>query len=144
MKHGTSVCELTFAFTSLGFGGSVVGQSPPSPLNVKLMRASSGNGELLAPAAERVAWRVSLLPWSELLLGKLTVFILLTGLRGSVGSEKDVSSVCRMEMSSRERKLSQQELPVPVQTRQMVGDPCFFGLAPHLGTIFYVLVGEPG
>lgn len=85
---------LISAFTSLGFGGS-------APLSVKLMRASGGNGELLAPAAEQVAWRVSLLLWSELLLGKLTVLILLTGLRGSVGNEKGVSSVCRMEMSSR-------------------------------------------
>lgn len=63
--------------------------------------------------------------------------------RGYAGNEKGVSNVgCRMEMSSRWRKPFQQELPV--QTRQMVGDPYFFGLAPHLATGFYVLVSEPG
>lgn len=70
--------------------------------------------------------------------------------RGYGGSEKSVSNrntsapVCRIEMSGRWKKPLQQELPVPVQTRKMVGSHCFFGLAPHLGTGFYVLVSEPG
>jgi len=49
-----------------------------------------------------------------------------------------------MGRSSRWRKPFQEELPVPVQTRKLVGDPCFFELGPHLGTGFYVLVREPG
>lgn len=62
---------------------------------------------------------------------------------GYAGSEKGVFNVeCRMEMGGRWRKPFHQELPV--QTSQMEGDPCFFGLAPHLGTGFYVLVSEPG
>lgn len=63
--------------------------------------------------------------------------------RGYVGTEKGVRNAgCRMERSSRQTKPFQQELPV--QTRQIVGDPFFLGLAPHLGTGFYVLVQEPG
>lgn len=66
----------------------MVGQSLPSPLGVKVMRVGGGNGELHTPAPERVAWRVSLLPWCGLLLGKCTLLIISAGLEDTEGVRK--------------------------------------------------------
>ena len=66
----------------------MVGQSLPSPLGVKVMRAGGGNGELHSPAPERVARRVSLLPWCGLLLGKHMLLIISTGLEDTEGVRK--------------------------------------------------------
>lgn len=66
----------------------MVSESFPSPLGVKLMRASGGNSKLLAPAPEQVVWGVSLLLWSGLLLGKCTLPNLSTGLEDMQGVRK--------------------------------------------------------
>lgn len=124
---------LITTFTFLGFGGWLVRQSLHPPLSMKL-RHSGGNGKLPTPAPEWVAWRVSLLPWSGLLLGKRMLLILSTSredkkvakrgppmwdaeYKWAVGGGNSLSrtSLCRAG-----------------------GEALFLGFSPHLDTGFYV------
>lgn len=107
------------------------------------MRSSGGNGEFLTPAPEWVSQRGSLLPWSGLLLGKLTLVVLSTRLEDTQGVRK-VSLMWGAEWKGTVdggNPFSRSSLCRP---GKWWGSPCFFGLAPHLDTGLYVLVHEPG
>lgn len=129
------------AFTSFGFSGSVVGQSPWACLAVKLRRVSGGNSELLTPASEWVVWWVSLLPWNGLWLGKCTLFTLSSGLE-DMHRVRKVSPVWAEEGKSAVGGGNPSSRSSLCRPGEWLGDSCFFGLAPHLGTGFCVLVSE--
>ena len=91
MKHGTSVCELMLADLRIRFswlqrvsGGPI----PPFPSWCEARENQWWEQQAPTPAPEWVAQRVSLLPWSGLLLGKCMSFILSTGLEDMQGMRK--------------------------------------------------------